>query len=153
MPLNADLAIAEKTSHLAPLTRTQQRLLDAMVWDGRKLYDAAKEIGISDRQARNLIRDPAMVKAIRDETQVLRTSARPRALARAVEIGDQDDNLNAAVSALKLVIDDPQARSGNVQVNVNVTPGYVLDVREADRGPIIDADEVIRIDGTEPEAS
>jgi hypothetical protein len=143
---NALAETAERVGHMDVLTPKQRGLVEGMVHFGLNMKDAAQHAGMSERQAWNVIRKPEILKAIRDETQVLRSSVRPRMIHRAVKIADQDENKSAAVMAIKAVLGDEE--HGRVAVNINITPGYAVDLG-APRERVIEhvAHEVIRVDG------
>lgn len=117
------------------LTAKQQAFIDAMVFDGLKLEEAAQAAGMTTRNAYYLTERPEIARLLQKREQVLRTSMRPRALHRAAAVSEQSTNLNAAVAALKLILGDGSEQQGPM-VQVNVTPGYVIDCSAAlARGP------------------
>jgi hypothetical protein len=136
------------SDHMTALTDKQRALVEALVHDGLKWKIAAQRAGLSERHARDVIRMPAVLKAVRLETQVLRSSLRPRAIANMAQIGDQRRNLTAAVQAnARLMGEEDAARAA---ININITPGYVIDLGKAERPTIeVDYGEVIRVDGAD----
>jgi hypothetical protein len=110
-----------------------RKLVQAMVWDGLKRDDAIKSVGITKGYAYSLLRRQAVKEHYRAELDVLRSSLKARVVTRLGDIIDQDDNLNAAVQAAKILMGD-EAKGAGVTVNVtNVTPGYVIDPTRAFR--------------------
>lgn len=115
------------TSHLDALTPKQKALLDAMVWHGLSRPDAIQHAGISERQSWRIIGMPAFQRAMKKEMEVLRTSARPRAIKRLVELAEQDEARGAAVQAARFLASEHDDGM-TVNVGVGVSVGYVLDL-------------------------
>lgn len=137
----ADTAVP--TSHMDPLGDTERALVEGVVYDGWKRNEIHKKLGCSDRWVRALFRKPEVLKALRDETQVLRAGVRPQAIRNLDEIGRQRRNLTAATAAsAKLMGEDERSR---VAVNINITPGYAVDLGDRSRERLIEG-EVIRVD-------
>ncbi len=115
------------------LNATAEDLVAAMVWDGLARRDAARKLGISEDYAYRLLRDPEVLAKLRTETEALRLSGRARAIHRLEEIAEQDDNLTAAVGAIKAhqALDDRAPGAAGTSLNVNVTAGYVIDCSAA----------------------
>jgi hypothetical protein len=151
-PAQSDLDTIDTPTHLAGLTGKRRLFVEGMGFLGLNMKAAAKHAGMTERQAYNLIRMPEILKAIETETKVLRTSARPRAIRNLMAIGDQRRNLTAAVQANGKLMAEPDAN--RTQINVSVTPGYVIDLSDVPRQRVIEHDEgeVIRVDdgATEP---
>lgn len=139
-----------KRDHLERLTTKRAALVSAMVWDGLRMKEAAEAVGFSQDRARKALRDPDVRKALADEMQVMRSSAKPRAIRNLAEIGDQKGNLTAAVMANKAILADEEGAK-TAMVNINITPGYAVDLSDRPRVKVIDhqADDVIRVDDGE----
>lgn len=110
--------------------------IDAMVHDGKQRREAAELAGMSDESLRQMLLKPHVLAYLNEQQEVLRTSARPRALRKMVDLLDAKTERIQFESAKYLDgMDRPSHAVGatqvNVQVNntVNVTPGYVLDLR------------------------
>ncbi|MGH6753036.1 MAG: hypothetical protein ACREDP_12800, partial [Bradyrhizobium sp.] len=128
----------EIADHLAARTPKQRLFIEAMVHEGKEMKAAAKSAGLSTRQAWNLMRDPEILKAIKDETKVLRASVRPQAILNLVKLGKQRKNMSAAVQASGKLLGEEDA--GRAQVNINITPGYAIDLTERARDHVIDGE-------------
>lgn len=106
-----------------------------MIWgddDGIPVVrkDAAKLAGLSDETLRKAFRNPVVVKHYRDELEVLRTSARPRALHKIEHLSQNAGSERIQLDAAKY-LDGGDGRGGvtvNVGVNANIAPGYMVDV-------------------------
>jgi hypothetical protein len=112
------------------LNETARRLVHAMVWEGKTRRQAILDLDCSPTYGYRLLRSPEVLGHLRLEMQALRTSSMARAIHRLEEIAEQSDNLTAAVAAAKQLLAE---RDGNRQtvVNVQVSPGYVIDVSAA----------------------
>lgn len=118
-----------------------KELLRLMVWgDDRtgagpmSLQQAAAVMGIDVRTARNYFGLPLARSEYNRLLQVLRDGERARNVHRAVQIRDQDGNLTAAVAALKWLEPADEARNLNINVGVQVSAGYVIDLTEPGGG-------------------
>jgi hypothetical protein len=102
------------------------RAIDAMVWAGASRKEAAEAAGLSDHGLRQALRRPHVLRFYLSECEVLRASGRAKRLHRLEELAAQNNNMNAAVAAIKTaeqITDDPIMRSGAAP-----TPGIVLRV-------------------------
>jgi len=132
--------------------------IELMVFEGKKRKEAAEEIGMSDETLRQSLLKPHVLAFVNQCQEVLRTSLRPRALHT---MGDLLDSKNDSTKFKAAEYLDGMNRSShqvgatvNVQVNntVNVTPGYVLDLRPEDyvKADVqiehLEQDEVIELD-------
>lgn len=117
------------------VTDKQRRAIEAMVFDGLKRPDAAKAAGMHDDSLRLALRKPDVLAYLNEQQEVLRASLRPRALHTMGELLDSKNDSTKFKAAEYL---DGQNRGThtvgatvNVQVNntLNVTPGYVIDLR------------------------
>jgi hypothetical protein len=120
----------KKEPSLTPAVRTA---IEAMVFEGRKRAEAAEVAGLKDDSLRKALTKPDALAFLNECMEVLRTSARPRALHKMVDLLDAKTERIQFESAKYLDgMDRPSHAVGatqvNVQVNntVNVTPGYVI---------------------------
>lgn len=104
------------STHEAPVTR----------------QEAAKAVGISDETLRAALRNPVTMKYWNEQLDVLRTSARPRALHSIAHLSHSADAEGVKLKAA-IYLDGGDKGSGvtvNVGLGVNVAPGYMIDVSE-----------------------
>lgn len=151
-------AVLRKDKKEPRLTDKQRLLVDLMVHEGMDRKRAAAAAAITDETARLALRNPQVLAYLNEEMEVLRTSARPRALRKMGDLLDaKTERIQFEAAKYLDGMDRPSHAVGatvNVQVNntVNVTPGYVLDLRPDDvvkAGPQIEHlehDEVIGLD-------
>lgn len=136
LPAQKAAAALRKEKKEPVLTDKQTALVHAMVFEGLPRRDAAQVADLSDEAARVALLKPHVLAYLDECMVVLRTSARPRALNRMVQLLDAKTERIQFESAKYLDgMDRPSHAVGatqtNVQVNVtaNITPGYVLDLR------------------------
>jgi hypothetical protein len=117
------------------LSDAQRTAIEAMVFEGKKRKEAAEIAGITDEAMRQALLKPKALAFLNECMEVLRTSARPRALHKMVDLLDAKTERIQFESAKYLDgMDRPSHAVGatqiNVQVNntVSVTPGYVIDL-------------------------
>lgn len=130
-------AVLRKQNKTPKLTDKQRLLVDLMVHEGMDRKRAAEAAGVTDETARLALRNPQVLAYLNEEMEVLRTGGRPRALRKMIELVDEAKTERIQFEAAKYLdgMDRPSHAVGatqvNVQVNntVNVTPGYVLDLR------------------------
>jgi hypothetical protein len=119
------------------LTPKRRRLVECMVWDALPMKEAAAKVGMSERRARDAVRDPVFIRALRDELKGLRESYKPQAYGRLRDLYLQDENKTAAVMAFKEYVRDEDA--GWVPlVNISITPGYAVDFSDWKRDKVIE---------------
>lgn len=128
----ASLRREKKEIALTPAVKTA---IEAMVYEGQKRPDAAATAGLKDDSLRKALTKPEALAFLNECMEVLRTSARPRALRKMVDLLDAKTERIQFESAKYLDgMDRPTHAVGatqvNVQVNnnVSVTPGYVIDL-------------------------
>ncbi|MFG1284863.1 hypothetical protein [Xanthobacter autotrophicus] len=107
-----------------PLTPKRRAMVDAMVWRGLKLTDAAFEAGMTERNARMCAQDPKFRAALNREMAAFKASLRPRNVHRLAELRDQDEAKGAAVQAIRLLED--LAEQADAERPSNVRPGIVV---------------------------
>lgn len=123
-----DAGIAHlETAHLDALAPKARRLLEAMVWQGLPLNRAAEKVNVSVTHRYRLVGSSTFQRALKKEIEVLRTSARPRAIARLQELADQDEAKSAAVQAARFLASEHDD-AAQVNVGVGVSIGYVIDL-------------------------
>ncbi len=132
-------ALLKKENKQPAVTEKQRVAIEAMVFEGLKRREAAEKAGLSDEALRVALSKPHTLAYLNEQVEVLRTSGRPRALHTMIELLESKNDSTKFKAAEYL---DGMNRSShqvgatqvNVQVNntVNVTPGYVLDLRPED---------------------
>lgn len=108
------------------ITPKNRLAVEAMVWMSLNRAEAAKYAGISEHSLYIALRKPVVRQLYLSELEVLRTSGKAHRLRRLEEIGDQNDNLNAAVNAIKLL--DYQEESRANAADRGATAGFVIQV-------------------------
>lgn len=104
-------------------------LVEAMVFEGLSRQDAAKKVSMTDRAARYALNDRAVMVAYRQQLQILRESEKPKSVHRLAALRDQEKSLKVSLEASKfLAADEHSGPTINLGVNVNVQPGYVVDL-------------------------
>ena len=111
------------------LSKKRLMLVESMVFSGKNRQEAAAEVGLSDRAARYALSNPAVMKEYRTGLQILRESEKPKSVHRLTELRDQSESLKVALDASKfLASDEPNGPAIHVGLNVNIQPGYVVDI-------------------------
>lgn len=129
----ASLRREKKEISLTPAVKTA---IEAMVYEGQKRPEAAATAGLKDDSLRKALTKPEALAFLNECMEVLRTSGRPRALRKMIELVDEAKTERIQFEAAKYLdgMDRPSHAVGatqvNVQVNnnVSVTPGYVIDL-------------------------
>jgi hypothetical protein len=114
-----------------PATVAGEAFVYQMVWNGLPRNEAAQAAGISVDYARRLLKSPDVMAIYQRELAALRESGKARAFHRAEELSQQDDNLTAAGAAVKLILSYGDERGASPTININLTPGYVIDPTRA----------------------
>jgi hypothetical protein len=107
-----------------------------MVFDGLKRPEAAEIAGLTDHAVRTALTKPHVLAYLNECQEMLRTSARPRALNRVIKLIDEADSDKVKLEASKYIdgMDRGAHQVGALQVNVQnnvsvtATPGYVIDL-------------------------
>ena len=101
------------------------------------LIQAADCVGVRRRQAREIGQTPVFIAELNRQMKGRQQSERPRNLAVAIAIRDDEGDGSAATKAVRLKAiqsiegrDGPSSVSVNVGVQTNVTPGYVIRPRQ-----------------------
>lgn len=116
------------------ITDKQRRLVDFMVHEGMDRKRAAEAAGVTDETARLALRNPQVLAYLNEEMEVLRTSARPRALRKMGDLLDaKTERIQFEAAKYLDGMDRPSHTIGAAQVNVQInntisteTPGYVI---------------------------
>lgn len=129
--------------HIDKLTSRIRKAVQAMIWQGLSMQDAARDAGLHPYTMRLALKKPHVMLYHNEQLQVLRESRRSRNFHRLVEIADADNNM-PAVNAIK-VLEEMAGGSGSTAsqpdarpFSINIINGHLgqADVRE--RGPVID---------------
>lgn len=146
------------------LTENLQAAVELMVFEGQTRSEAAQAVGVSDEYLRRSFTKPDVLAYFNQCQEVLRTSARPRALRKIIALSDEATSERVALDASKYLdgMDRGAHQVGATVINnthinntVNVTPGYVLDLRPEDIGgngvqiEHLEHDEVIELEALE----
>ena len=144
-----DLATTEHTTRQAieavdrsfpgKVTGKLKRALDAMIWDGLKRDDAAREAGMSVHGLREALKRPHVKQYYKAALVVLRDNEQARNVHALIEVRDQQTNQMArvqAVKALEQLSDEPTSGAHSqklpglvVQINVGpAAPQPIIDV-------------------------
>lgn len=155
----AAAAALRKQKKEPSLSQPVKLAVELMVYEGQKRGEAAETVGLKDDSLRKALTKPDVLAYLNECMEVLRTSGRPRALRKMIELVDDAKTERIQFEAAKYLdgMDRPSHAVGatvNVQVNntVQMTPGYVLDLRPdevVNKAPQIEhlgADDVIGLD-------
>ena len=118
-----------------------RELVERMVLDGETVKTAALALGLRVRRARRLFTDPDVVKYYQKLMQDLRANEGARNIHAAIAIRDAAFKPEATAAERKVALDAARyldgdtGGSGGTTVNVNVTPGYVIDLSGAAEPP------------------
>jgi hypothetical protein len=136
-------AVVRKQKKEVKLSPTSKLAIELMVFEGMKRSEAAEAAGMADISLRQALLKPHNLAYLNECMEVLRTSARPRALRKMDELLDaKTERIQFEAAKYLDGMDRPNHAVGatqvNVQVNntVSVTPGYVIRIdRSQDRRP------------------
>jgi len=156
-------AIVAKQKKEIALNPKTKLAIELMVYEGQKRREAAETVGMHDESLRAALTKPQTLAYMNECMEVLRTSGRPRALRKMIELVDEAKTERIQFEAAKYLdgMDRPSHAVGatqvNVQVNntVKVTPGYVIkidrrnDVKSAPQIDHLEQDEVIGLETLE----
>lgn len=118
------------------VTRKQRAAIEAMVHDGLRRDEAAKAAGMNAEVLRRALTKPHVLAYLNEQMEVLRTSARPRALRKMADLLDaKTERIQFEAAKYLDGMDRPGHAVGavNVQVNTQVnveTPGYIIDLTD-----------------------
>lgn len=136
---NRQRIAAQDRSSPGKVTGKLARAIDYMVFDGMKRKEAAKAAGMSLHGIEAALVKPHVRAHYAERLKLLRTCSAGRMFHRLIEIAEQDDNLNAAVSAAKVVL-------GGVDHNAPAavaTAGFTIVIGNQDREhPVIEGEKV-----------
>lgn len=120
------------------LTPRVRRAIALMVDEGLSRKDAASQAGLTDHALYSAFCKPAVVAHFNKLLEVLRTGERARNLLTGVRLRDSAGSEKVQLEAAKWLHGESGPASVQVNVGVQVTPGYVLDLREEARGQMIE---------------
>lgn len=143
-------ALLRKEKKEPVVTDAQRIAIEAMVFEGKKRKEAAELAGITDEAMRQALLKPQVLAYLNDCQEVLRASLRPRALHT---MGELLDDKSGSVKFKAAEYLDGQNRGthtvggtviNNTQINntVNVTPGYVIDLRPGEFEQVTSAQQI-----------
>lgn len=131
-PLDPIAEAEEVAPHLLKLTKLRRALLNEMVWNGRPLPEAAREIGMTVDAARAALRADSFRAAMGIEMQVLKSAQRPRNILRLAELRDQSEAKGAAVQAARIL--EEMAQDDTTERRTDVKPGIVVVIQQGGSG-------------------
>lgn len=119
-----------RNTRLGPgLSSKRILLVEEMIFNGLSRKDAAQKVGMTDRAARYALGDRVVMAAYRNSLQILRESEKPKSIHRLAELRDQNESLKVSLDAAKtLANEDRSGPTVQVGVNVNVQPGYIVNL-------------------------
>lgn len=121
-------APAEPTSRKPGVTGKVRRAVDAMVWLGLHRDKAAEHAGLAVHSLYQALRRPPVKAYYLDQCETLRTSGRARRLHRLEALAAQDDNLNAAVAAIKAAEQMGEQDVSRTNGGAAQTPGFLITI-------------------------
>lgn len=129
-----------------PLTPLRRKLVYAMVHQALSRNDAATAVGMSHNAAINAFHEPAVRLLYNKELDVLRTSGRARNLHVGEELRDKSASDKVRLEAAKWLHGESDRASGGgvVNVQVNVQPGYIVQVGQ----PSAEVQRVLELAGS-----
>jgi hypothetical protein len=155
---DAQKAAALMKKKNAPVQRVTPRLrtaIAAMVFDGQTRSEAAATAKMTDDALRKALLKPAVLAHLNEQIEVLRTSGRPRALRKMIDLIDaKTERIQFEAAKYLDGMDRPSHAVGATQVNVQVnnhieTPGYVIKLQRRGDGTQVaqQIDHLARHDG------
>lgn len=93
--------IETKPGKTVRMTRRVKAAVDAMVWNGRKRDEAAKDVGLQPDSLYRALLKPDVRAYYLAQCEVLRVSGKARRIHRLESLVEQDDNKQAAVNAIR----------------------------------------------------
>lgn len=131
-------ALVRKQKKEIAISPTTKLAIECMVFEGMKRSEAAEAAGMADISLRQALLKPHNLAYLNECMEVLRTSARPRALRKMDELLEaKTERIQFEAAKYLDGMDRPSHAVGatqvNVQVNntVSVTPGYVIRIGAA----------------------
>lgn len=122
------LVPTERSSPTTKLNSKTRQLVEIMVWEGLPYNEAALQVGLTVRIARQLLARSHVTRYMRQQRQMLREGALPRNITRLIEIRDAADNM-PAVQAIKLLEEmDQVERSSPGGVGQSLVPGVTINI-------------------------
>ncbi len=137
-----------KVERKLTVTRKVKAAIDAMVWEGLKRADAAKQAGLAEHSLYVALTRPHVKQHYLSQCEVLRLSGRARRIHRLDAISEQDDNKQAAVNAIRALdnmAEDEAASttrrsSPGVTIVIQSAPSHMAHIREIEAKPLISHD-------------
>lgn len=123
------LSASRRDSSLTPRVR---KTIDAMVFQGRNRDEAARQAGLTEGAIYQALRKPAVLAFYNEQLEVLRHSERARNLHKGIELRDGAASEKVQLEAAKWLHGESGGHGTQVNVGVQVVPGYVIDLREPD---------------------
>jgi hypothetical protein len=100
--------------------------LDAMVWDGLTMVQAARKVNLSAVAMRQALSKSHVIGYLNREKQVFRATLSTGALTRMAELSQQNDNLTAAVAATRTLLNESDQEHSPGQRQA--LPGLVVQI-------------------------
>lgn len=121
----APLIDQSKRSQVTPKVR---KTLELMVYEGLPRDEAAKQAGLQQNGIYKAFRKPAVKAAYLAMCEDLRISGRAKRLHRLEALAAQDDNLNAAVAAIKAAEQMGEQDVSRTNGSAAQTPGFLITI-------------------------
>jgi hypothetical protein len=104
--------------------------IENMVWKGMTRPEAAASIGMTNNGLYKSLKNPEALKYYQNECEMLRSGQRHRNLHEAIRLRETSTSDKARIEAMKFLENDyrEDSQRTNVAVQVNVQPGYIVDV-------------------------
>lgn len=142
---SSSVAVPDEPAKRLEIRGKLKAALDAMVWDGLELAEAARNFKMSTFGVRKALAKPHVQAYLKSEKQVLRESLSARNIRRLGEIRDAADNMPAiqAIRTLEGMGDDqPGASSG-----ASASPGITIRILNVVQAGHADTRQPVTIDG------
>lgn len=126
-------AIGKQPLNNGGLTRRVKAAIDHIVHDAMRREEGAAAVGLTEDALRRALNKRGVRAYYNEQVEVLKADARPGAARRIVSLMEQERSLKVALDAAKYLDSNGNSdRGGGVTVNVGVqvTPGYVIDLGE-----------------------
>lgn len=109
------------------LTPRVQAMVRHMVWDGLRMTDAAAKAGLSKSAASDALMKDTVKQYLKNEVEVFRTGARASNFSTVLEIRDDNQQPGKTrIEAARYLDGTEDKRGPNIQIGINVTPGYTV---------------------------
>lgn len=124
-PKGARLPIVHSTQRA--LTDKVKTMVDAMVWQGLLMTEAAATAGLSSSAASQALMKPVVKQYMKEQVEVFRTGARLSNFSTVLGIrNDLGQPGKTRIEAARYLDGTEDRKGTNIQIGINVTPGYTV---------------------------